>query len=786
MLVTEIDGLSAVERRQAEAGAAVTVLVVPTETPGSRLAEVGTEAQLIGLQRLPDGRTGALVKGTARLAIVASTSRCSRVTALVRPLREARVSRSARFEAALRALKRTAIRVAGQQGSAFDEARLVLAQTDDASLVCDLAQSLLSSSFADKLASLASEDLAARMALTQKALSRELGYLELAEDIRKKAAVELQEAQRQEYLREQVRVLQAELGEGEDPEDELDELELRLEELPLPPLVREAVDRELERMRLMAPGSSEYMVSHTYVTWLRDLPWDDKAVKPPLPLAEARRLLDRDHYGLEPVKERILEYLAVMRHRKAPRGEILLLAGPPGVGKTTLARSVATALNRPFVRVSLGGVKDEAEIRGHRRTYVGSLPGKIIQAIKQAGTTAPLILLDEIDKLGLDYGRGAMASALLEVLDEEQNKGFVDHYLAVPYDLSKVVFMATANNVGSIPRPLLDRMETIELQSYSEREKLAIATRHLLPELRRDLGLTRAQFNPSERVVLPLIREYSREAGVRQLKRDLATLGRKVVKSLVMGRPAAKLKLTPEALATLLGPPRYHAEPNDAALPPGVAIGLAYTAVGGDILYIESSKGHAPAAGKEGRLKLTGSLGKVMRESAEAAVSYLVGLAVTRPELLGVDAGDIVASNLHLHFPDGATPKDGPSAGVAIMAALASLMTGRSLPSQLAMTGEITLRGQVLPVGGIKEKLLAAHRYGKRRVIIPAANAHDLAQVPKEVLDELEIVPVRTMDEVLRQAGLAAAKATSVRLARRQGTRAAARPRLAAIAGASK
>ena len=784
MLVTEIEGLTAAERRQAESGAGPRIVVIPCAVGDQPLQAFGTQAQILGLQALPDGRTGALVQGVARSVIVGTHRRGLRTTALIGSIAIQQPTRGRGFEALLRTLKKQALQVAAQQGSPADAMRIVLGQTDDADLICDLAQALLTATFADKLASLAEVDLMQRMRRTGAALCRELEYLKLSQRIQQKLASELQEAQRQEYLREQVRAIQAELGEDLAADDELEQLEQQLATLPLAPSVREAAQRELSRMRLMAPGASEYLVSYTYISWIRDLPWDDRGVRAPLSLTKARALLDHDHYGLETVKQRVLEYLAVMRHRQSIRGEVLLLVGPPGVGKTSFARSVAAALNRPFVRVSLGGVRDEAEIRGHRRTYVGSLPGKIIQAIKQAGSLAPLMLLDEIDKLGLDYGRSATASALLEVLDSEQNHSFTDHYLAVPYDLSKVVFMATANDVEAIPRPLLDRMDVIDLQGYSEREKLEIAQAHLIPAVRKELGLTKAQFNLSERIILPLIRGYSREAGVRQLKRDLLTLGRKVVKGVVAVRASPKLRLTQESLATWLGPPRFLPEPNDAVLPPGVAIGLAYTAVGGDILYIESSRGPVAVEGREGRLKLTGSLGKVMRESAIAARSFLVSLVVARPHLLAIEVSELLASNLHVHFPDGGTPKDGPSAGVAILAALASLMTGRPLPVQLAMTGEITLRGQVLPVGGIKEKLLAAHRYGKTRVLIPAANAHDLAQLPKDVVSDMDIIKVRTMEEVLHHAGLL----TNGRPRSHQPTAARhhTRPRLTAIAGASQ
>jgi ATP-dependent Lon protease len=491
------------------------------------------------------------------------------------------------------------------------------------------------------------------------------------------------------------------------------------------------------------------MVSWTYINWIKDLPWnaEDNKIKS-LPLAKAKKIFDKNHFGLDKVKERILEYIAVLQHRGNIPGQILLLNGPPGVGKTSLVKSIAEALNRPYAKVSLGGVHDEAEIRGHRRTYIGSMPGKILHAVKETGSSKAVILLDEIDKVGTSSGR-ELSSALLEVLDPEQNKNFVDHYLALPFDLSQIIFVATANHLSDISAPLLDRMESLTLPGYTEQEKIMIATGHLMPAICKELKLTKRQFSLSRSFLSIVINNYTREAGVRQLKRELQTIGRKIVKSIVSkskNKPVIRPKI--DNIMSLLGPPHFLDEPKDKVLQPGVSIGLAYTQFGGDILYIESRK--MPSSGQKGKLSLTGSLGKVMQESAQTCLWYLVSNADT----LGLDRKEIEASDVHLHFPDGATPKDGPSAGLAILCTLVSLFKDKSLPNQIAMTGEITLRGQVLPVGGIKEKLLAAHRYNKRKVIIPYTNFLDLEELPQDALNELEIYPIKKMEEVLYVSGL--------------------------------
>lgn len=810
MTLPGIDRLGSRALQRARAGNLV-IGVVPSSAPQGAdtqaildgLARYGTEAKVTGIKRLPTGEYAASVQGLRRFTLLDASIRGKRrgLNGIICYLVDKPYRRTKRLGASLRALRARALALADRAHTVIDaETRARLAAVTEPALLCDLIAPYVSLGYEGRLKLLASTDVAERLKCLIPAVEREVELLEMSRDIHEQVEAGLDESRRRNYLQEQVRVLQRELEtlgctlEDEDDEGELQQLADELDALDLPDYVREAVDRELARMEIMAAGSSEYMVSHSYLSWIKDLPWvvsgSAKAKVPPLSVA--RRHLAKGHYGLENVKERILEYLAVMRHRGQNRGEILLLAGPPGVGKTSLARQVAAALDRPFVAVSLGGVRDEAEIRGHRRTYIGSMPGKIMQALKQAKSAAPVVLLDEIDKVGLDHGRGAVASALLEVLDFEQNKSFVDHYLGIPYDLSNVIFIATANETAAIPGPLLDRFELVELSSYTEGEKLEIAVRHLLPAIRRDLRLTKTQFDLSAKTLTQVIRQYTREAGVRQLKRELTTMGRKAVKALLERK--GRERLSHETLPRWLGQPRYIDEPNDARLTPGVAIGLAYTAIGGDILYIETNQTNqlsladAKSVGGGARLSLTGSLGKVMRESAHAALSYLMALVHAKPGLLPITAQQIATSHIHLHLPDGATPKDGPSAGVAIMCAIASLLMDKTLSAKLAMTGEITLRGQVLAIGGLKEKLLAAHRYGKTRVIIPAANQHELASLPRDILRELEILPVRTMEEALLHAGLLAQKQATRRTRDLRTVRPAARerPRLRIAASKSR
>lgn len=531
---------------------------------------------------------------------------------------------------------------------------------------------------------------------------------------------------------------------------EIDELDRGMRKAKLPESVSGVIEKEMSRLRSMEETDDEYANLFSYLSLLRDLPWQAKPPKAPS-FKRAHEILDESHFGIDKVKDRILEQLAVMRLKGRVRGPILLLSGPPGVGKTSLARALADAMGRPFQRIAMGGINDEVEIRGHRRTYVGAMPGRIIQAMKRARSSHPVILLDEIDKIDRGAkGGSAVASALLELLDPEQNKAFADNFLGVPFDLSNVFFIATANSVDEIPEPLLDRMETIWLSAYTDDEKIKIASTFLLPEIREDVGLTKGNLRLDDEAVRFLLRHYTREAGVRNLKRELSNIARKIARGLVERRGTARRagRITREDIVKWLGPMRYVDEPDDKLLPPGVAVGLAVDETGGEILYVETSKSRARSGG--GRLQLTGRMGPVMRESAQTALSFLLA----HGEKVGINPEDVEDSNIHIHLPDGATPKDGPSAGVAFLAALVSLFSGKSIPASLAMTGEVTLRGQVLAIGGLKEKVLAAARYGKTRVLIPAANWHEVDEIPRGARAKTNIIPVSSMTEVLAHAGL--------------------------------
>ncbi|NLM40216.1 MAG: endopeptidase La [Firmicutes bacterium] len=571
-------------------------------------------------------------------------------------------------------------------------------------------------------------------------LFRELEIVSLEKTIKQRVRKQMDQAQREYYLREQIKAIQKELGEGDERASEAEELRKRLNKAKLPKEAKAKVLHEIRRLEKMPPMSAESGVIRTYLDWMLSLPWSVRT-KDRLDLAAAEQILERDHYGLVKVKERILEYLAVRQLAANLKTPILCLVGPPGVGKTSLAASVAEALDRKFVRLSLGGVRDEAEIRGHRRTYIGAMPGKIIQAMKTAGSKNPVILLDEIDKLGSDF-RGDPASALLEVLDPEQNQNFGDHYLEVPFDLSEVLFITTANVLYTIPGPLRDRMEVIEIPGYTDEEKLNIAKRHLWPKQLDNHGLAAEQVRISDNTILKIISEYTREAGVRTLERMLATICRKVAAEVVRGNTTT-VRITLSNLNKYLGTPRYRhteAEQEDRV---GVANGLAYTQYGGEILAIEVTV----VQGK-GRLTLTGKLGEVMRESAQAALSYLRSRAAD----LDIDPEFHEKYDIHIHVPEGAVPKDGPSAGITIAVALASALTGRPVRHDLSMTGEITLRGRVLPIGGVKEKLLAAHRAGIYNVLLPADNTRDLQEMPENILRKMNIEFVEHMDEVMEKA----------------------------------
>jgi len=578
-----------------------------------------------------------------------------------------------------------------------------------------------------------------RLTLVLRLLEEENEILEVGSRIHTRVQEEIGRSTRERILREQMEAIKKELGEEEGPE--IEELRRKIKQAKMPKDAEKEALRELDRLAQMHPSSAEYTVSRTYLDWMIALPWS-KTTKDMLDIARARQILDEDHYDLEKVKERVLEYLAVLKLKRDMKGPILCLVGPPGVGKTSLGRSIARALGRKFVRISLGGVRDEAEIRGHRRTYVGALPGRIIQGLRRAGSKNPVFMLDEIDKMSSDF-RGDPASALLEVLDPEQNNNFSDHYLDLPFDLSRVLFITTANVLYTIPSPLLDRMEVLELPGYSEDEKVQIAQRYLIPKQIKAHGLRAHHVEFSDEALRQIIRDYTHEAGVRNLEREIGAICRKIAVQVAEKKDRSKRFIEPRDLSRLLGPPRYFSEVSERLTKSGVAIGMVVTQVGGDIVFIEATK----MKGK-GELKLTGQLGDVMKESAQAALSYIRANA----ESLGIDAELFATHDIHIHVPEGAIPKDGPSAGVTLVTALVSLLTDTPVQGDLAMTGEITLRGKVLPVGGVREKVLAAHRTGIKTVILPKRNEKDLEELPQNVTEALRFEFVEEISQVLERA----------------------------------
>jgi ATP-dependent Lon protease len=573
-------------------------------------------------------------------------------------------------------------------------------------------------------------------------INRELGILEIGSKIQNQVQEEMGKVQRDYYLREKMKAIQKELGEEDERTVEIEELKRKIGEAGMPEEARKEADRELDRLSKMPPAAAEYTVSRTYLDWLVSLPWS-VSTEDNLDIAEAHRVLDEDHDGLEKIKERILEYLAVRKLKTDMKGPILCFVGPPGVGKTSLGRSIARALGRKFIRLSLGGVRDEAEIRGHRRTYVGALPGRVIQGIRKAGSNNPVFMLDEVDKIGLDF-RGDPASALLEVLDPEQNFSFSDHYLDVAFDLSRVMFITTANLLEPIPPALRDRMEVIELHGYTEEEKLTIARRHLLPKQMKEHGIEEGKLVLTDEAINRIISDYTREAGLRNLEREIGKVCRKVARRIVEGE-GDPWRVDADDIRGYLGPIRFFSEVAEELNGPGVATGMAWTPVGGDIIFVEATK----MKGKKG-LEITGQLGDVMQESARIALSYIR----SRTDRVGIPSDFFEKCDLHIHVPAGAIPKDGPSAGVTMVTAIVSLLTDRPVRSDLAMTGEITLRGKVLPVGGIKEKVLAARRAGITTVILPRRNEKDLEDIPQHVRDGMVFIFVERIDDVLDRAFL--------------------------------
>jgi len=702
------------------------------------LYEVGTLGTVVRMLKLGDGSVRVMVQGLERARLVEVAPMEHWLVAGYETLPNT-VLEDARTEALKRTVHAQFSRVIDIAPYLGEELHEVLVGITEGGKLADFVAANLDLALPAKAELLALDDVNRRLERLAELLGQELQVLEVGSQIQEKVRTRLDQNQREYVLREQMRVIRQELGE-EEGEDELTELAGRLEAVGLHDEAKKVADRELKRLRQMSPQSAEYHVARTYLEVIATLPWG-RTSEDRLDLKAARDILDRDHYDLKTVKERILEYLAVRTLNPAARGGILCFVGPPGVGKTSLGQSIAEALGRRFTRVSLGGVRDEAEVRGHRRTYVGALPGRIIHALQRCETRNPLLMLDEVDKMGADV-RGDPTAALLEVLDPAQNSTFVDHYLEVPFDLSGVMFIATANSLAPIPDPLLDRMEVITLPGYTPGEKLAIAKRYLLPRQLKETGLQTERANIADGALERLIGEYTREAGVRQLEREIQGVLRKAALEVVEGR-AATIKVTAKNLEKFAGQPKVQSEVAGRSPEVGVATGLAWTPVGGDIMFIEAIQ----MPGK-GQITLTGQLGDVMKESAQAAWSLLRA----RAGPLGIPLDAFTQTDVHLHLPAGAVPKDGPSAGIAIATALASLLCRRPSRHDVAMTGELTLRGRILPIGGLKEKLTAAARAGVKTVLVPARNQSDIIDVPDEVKQLLDIKPVETIDEVLELA----------------------------------
>jgi ATP-dependent Lon protease len=702
--------------------------------------DVGTLANVLQLLKLPDGTVKVLVEGAARARITGFTARTdfheARASVLEEPAEEeVEIEALARsvvsdFENYVKLNKKISPEVVG-----------AASQIDDYSKLADTIASHLAIKIPEKQEMLATLSVRERLEKAMGFMEAEISVLQVEKRIRSRVKRQMEKTQREYYLNEQMKAIQKELGEGEDGRDEAAEIEERIKKTKLSKEAREKAEAELKKLRTMSPMSAEATVVRNYLDWLLSIPWG-KNSKVKRDLNFAQEVLDTDHYGLDKVKDRIVEYLAVQSRQKKLKGPILCLVGPPGVGKTSLGKSIAKATGREFVRMALGGVRDEAEIRGHRRTYIGSMPGKVIQSMKKAKKSNSLFLLDEIDKMGMDF-RGDPSSALLEVLDPEQNSTFMDHYLEVEYDLSSVMFVTTANTLN-IPPALMDRMEIIRIAGYTEDEKVEIAKRHLLPKAIRDHALQPKEFSVSEDALRAIIQTYTREAGVRSLERELMKLARKAVTQILRSKDKKKsVTVQAENLADYLGVPRFRygrAEDQDQV---GVVTGLAWTEVGGELLTIEG----VMMPGK-GRMTVTGNLKDVMKESISAAASYVRSRAID----FGIEPPIFDKKDIHVHVPEGATPKDGPSAGVAMATAIVSVMTGIPVRADVAMTGEITLRGRVLPIGGLKEKLLAALRGGLKKVLIPEENAKDLAEIPDNVKSGLEIIPVSRVGEVLSHA----------------------------------
>ncbi|HKI01160.1 MAG TPA: endopeptidase La [Thermoanaerobaculia bacterium] len=711
------------------------------DSPGEPdLYEVGTAAVIMRMLKLPDGRIRILVQGLSRARINHISQVEPYLQAKIERIEEPPVTESAlEVEALVRSVKESLDRAVTLGKGISPEVMVIAANLEDPGRLADLCASNLDLKLAEAQAVLEIMDPIVRLRRVSELLAREIQVLTMQQEISSQARGEIDRSQREYFLRQQLKAIQQELGEGEELTEEVANYRRLADEKKIPAETREELERQIRRLERSHPESAETQIIRTYLDWLTSLPWDVTS-EDNLDLEHAQEVLDEDHYDLEKIKERILEYLAVRKLKSDTRGPILCFVGPPGVGKTSLGRSIARSLGRKFVRISLGGVRDEAEIRGHRRTYVGALPGRIVQGIRQAGTSNPVFVLDEIDKIGADF-RGDPSSALLEVLDPEQNFSFVDHYLALPYDLSKVLFIATANMLEPVQPAFLDRMEIIRLTGYTQEEKLRIARLHLIPKQTREHGLTDEQIAFDDDAVRAVISGYTREAGLRNLERELAAICRKVAVRVARGE-AERVEVDAAKVEEFLGARKHFAEELLNRDRVGVATGLAWTSVGGDLLFIE-----VVAVPGKGQLLLTGQLGDVMKESAQAALSYARAFAASHG---GVPEDYFAKHDLHVHVPAGSIPKDGPSAGITMGTAILSVLTGHPVNRRVAMTGEITLRGDVLPIGGLKEKVLAAKLAGIHTVIVPKLNRRDLTEIPATITDGLTFHFVDHMDDVLK------------------------------------
>ena len=700
---------------------------------------VGTATGILKMFRVPDGSIKLLVRGISRIefeeVVQDEPYRVARISVL-----KPKISKSRKLEALTRLLMDEFRGVIEFAPYLSEDVKTALMNIDDPEVLVDLVASNLNLSNEQQQGILEIRNLEERMSAVTALVSKELKLLKLRDKIKGEVDEELEKSQRHYYLREQLKAIKRELGEEDEHTQEVKELEKRLAETQMPDRAREVGERELSRLSKMSPASAEYMVAHTYLDWILELPWEI-STEDTIDIGRAEKILEDDHYGLQDVKERILEYLAVRKLKESTKGAILCFAGPPGVGKTSLGRSIARATGRKFVRISLGGIRDEAEIRGHRRTYIGALPGRIIQALRNVASNNPVFMLDEIDKVGADF-QGNPESALLEVLDSEQNNAFSDHYLDIEFDLSRIMFITTANVTHTISPPLLDRMEVIQLPGYITQEKVEIARRYLVPRQLKENGLKARQLSFTRGALVKIVNHYTREAGVRNLERVIAQACRKAAVRVAGGEEVSE-RMTVKNFSEYLGVPKYIGEITEHPPMAGVATGLAYTPVGGAVLLIESSM--MPGSGKS--IHITGRLGEVMKESAEIAISYIR----SKSEKYNIQPDFFNTHEIHIHVPEGATPKDGPSAGITMATSLASLLTGMKVRNDVAMTGEITLRGTVLPIGGLREKVVAAVRANIKEIIIPELNKKDLKEIPEEILSKVrEIHYIKNIDQVLK------------------------------------